>query len=196
MGKMPSFYRKNIAQGAIRRVGASNAERQEEVMQAVYWCLVIAMHTGLGMGKESLEKFGAEMQIVSRQYEAQLNAVRQKRAEAWLEKQTAGLVFVLPADGPIKKPRDRENLARKRQDAEPVWRLCAMALGRMGYGNVRRQRWLEKGKEEYRWFLEWAKDGDAYGFERLRRALEQILHESMELITEAGRNPVYAKKMW
>ena len=196
MGKMPSFYRKNIAQGAIRRVGASNAERQEEVMQAVYWCLVIAMHTGLGMGKETLDKFGEQMQIVTDQFEARVNAEGRRRAEDWLENQTAGLVFLLPADGPIKKPRDREELARKRQDAEPVWRLCAMALGRMGYGNVRRQRWLEKGKEEYRWFLEWAKDGDAYGFERLRQALEQILHESMELITEAGRNPVYSKTMW
>lgn len=193
---MPGYYRKNAACGVVHKAQASPADRRDAVVQVVYWCLVIAMHETLGMGKERLEKFGAAMSNAVDEYETKCAALGVARADAWLEEKTAGLVFVLPADRPIKKDKDRMELARKRQAEEPVWRLCAAAMGKIGYGDARRQRWLDGAKKEYLWFLEWAKDGDGYGFERLRAALEQILHEEMELTEEPGKLPVFSDRIW
>ena len=54
---MPGYYRKNAACGVVHKAQASPADRRDAVVQVVYWCLVIAMHETLGMGKERLEKF-------------------------------------------------------------------------------------------------------------------------------------------
>lgn len=196
MKQVPRFYQKNIARGAVKKTGTNPEQRREAVAQAVYWCMVIAMHEELRMGKETLEKFGAVMQTVVTSYENKINVVGRKQADAWLDEQTKELRFVLPAIRPIKKARDREELARKRQDADPVWKLCSVSLREMGYGTLRQQRWLDRAEEEYRWFGEWAKDGDLYGFERLRAALEQILRESMELVIQPGESPVFSNRIW
>ena len=65
----------------------------------------------------------------------------------------------------------------------------------MGIGGKRAQAILDKAEEEYRWFLDWAKEGDEYGYERIRQAAEAILHEEMEVVEEPGDKPVFSDVM-
>lgn len=165
------------------------------VVQVVLWCIVIAMHEVLGYGAKRLNEFGRHFNIAIDKYEAMERAVGEDRANKWLAEETEGLRFVLPADRPIRKQKDRERLAQKRMAADQAWNLAVVAWQGMGIGAQRAQAILDKADEEYRWFLDWAKEGDEYGYERIRQAAEAIMHEDMEVVEEPGDRPVFSDVM-
>lgn len=165
------------------------------VVQVVLWCIVIAMHEVLGYGAKRLNEFGRQYNITIDKYEAMARAVGEGKAKRWIAEETGGLRFVLPADRAIRRQKDRERLAQKRMAADRAWTLAVVAWKDMGIGEKRAQAILDKAEEEYRWFLDWAKEGDEYGYERIRQAAEAILHEEMEVVEEPGDKPVFSDVM-
>lgn len=165
------------------------------VVQVVLWCIVIAMHEVLGYGAKRLNEFGRQYNIAIDKYETMVRAVGEDKAKRWIAEETGGLRFVLPADRAIRRQKDRERLAQKRMAADQAWTLAVVAWKDMGIGEKRAQAILDKAEEEYRWFLDWAKEGDEYGYERIRQAAEAILHEEMEVVEEPGDKPVFSDVM-
>ena len=113
-----------------------------------------------------------------------------KAARKWLDKTTEKLHFVLPADKPLKKQADRDELAQKRIGADTAWKIMSAALLRKepwgcAVDEATAQKVLDEMRDYYEnRFLDWAKEGDAYGMERLKRDVESVLGEAVEVIDD------------
>lgn len=205
MKRVPNFYRRNAAQGVARRVVAGKKATPEQmrdtVGQVVTWCYLIALR---GVTKWDVHGMDDFLEKAARNAEDYMIRVRagssERAARKWLDSVTEKLAFVLPADKAPRKQADRDELAQKRIGAEMAWRILSAAL-------VRAEPWgcavdektaqvvLDETQSVYRRFLDWAVEGDAYGMERLKRDVESVLGEAVEVFDD-GRGAVFAKAIY
>lgn len=205
MKRVPNFYRRNAAQGVARRVvagkKASPEQMRDTVGQVVTWCYLITLR---GVTKWDVHGMDDFLEKAGRNAEDYMIRVRagssDRAARKWLDSVTEKLAFVLPADKAPKKQADRDELAQKRIGAEMAWRILSAAL-------VRAEPWgcavdektaqvvLDETQSVYRRFLDWAVEGDAYGMERLKRDVESVLGEAVEVFDD-GRGAVFAKTIY
>ncbi len=206
MKRVPNFYRRNAAQGVARRVvtgkKATPEEMRDSVGQVVAWCYLVALRSVTGWNTQKMDSF---LEKATRNAEDYMIRVRvstsDKAACKWLDGVVEHLTFVLPADKPMKKQADRDELAQKRIGADMAWKIMSAAL-------VRKEPWgcaesealaqnvLDETRDYYEnRFLDWAKEGDAYGMERLKRDVESVLGEAVEVFDD-GRGAVFAKTIY
>lgn len=205
MKRVPNFYRRNAAQGVARRVAAGKKATPEQmrdtVSQVVTWCYLIALRGVTKWDVHGMDDFSEKAARNAEDYMIRVRAGSSERAaRKWLDSVTEKLAFVLPADKTPRKQADRDELAQKRIGAEMAWRILSAAL-------VRAEPWgcavdektaqvvLDETQSVYRRFLDWAVEGDAYGMERLKRDVESVLGEAVEVFDD-GRGAVLAKTIY
>ena len=174
MKRVPNFYRRNAAQGVARRVVAGKKSTPEQmrdaVGQVVAWCYLVCLRGVTGWSAKQMDNYLEKATRNTQDYMIRVRtSTTDKAARKWLDKTTEKLHFVLPADKPLKKQADRDELAQKRIGADTAWKIMSAALMRDYYENR---------------FLDWAKEGDAYGMERLKRDVESVLGEAVEVIDD------------
>lgn len=193
MGQMPNYYRKNAAQGAARRVLAgkkANPEQMRDVVgQVVTWCYLIAVRGVTEWNAAEMDKLLDNANKNAQDYMIRVRTVGAKSARKWLDGVADGLTFVLPADKPQKTKAARDELAQKRMGAEMAWEILTAALIRKapwgcGVDKKTAQRVLNETASVYKRFLDWAVEGDAYGMERLKRDVESVLGEAVEVVDD------------
>lgn len=206
MKQAPNFYRKNAAQGVAQRVmtrkKATPEEMRDSVGQVVTWCYLVALRSVTGWNVQEMDGF---LEKATRNAEDYMTRVRvstsDKTARKWLDGVVKNLAFVLPADKPLKKQADRDELAQKRIGADMAWKIMSAALLRKEpWGCAEDEALAQKVLDEMRdyyenRFLDWAKEGDAYGMERLKRDVESVLGEAVEVLDD-GRGAVFANTIY
>lgn len=206
MKQAPNFYRKNAACGVARRVmngkKATPEQMRDAVGQVVAWCYLVALRSVTGWNVQEMDSF---LEKATRNAEDYMTRVRvstsDKTARKWLDGVVKNLAFVLPADKPLKKQADRDELAQKRIGADMAWKIMSAALLRKEpWGCAEDEALAQKVLDEMRdyyenRFLDWAKEGDAYGMERLKRDVESVLGEAVEVLDD-GRGAVFANTIY
>lgn len=205
MKNVPGFYYKNAAAGAARRVvnckKAAPDTMRETVGQVVSWCILIALAGFQGWNHDEMEAFAEEVSRFTETYCLKVREVGGTKADRWLNGKTKPVHFMLPADKPIKKQADRDELAQKRMAAETAWKLMAATMMNTDKESIKMdslavQHVLDDAKSVYRdRFLDWAKEGDAYGMERLKMDVETMLGEQVEVVDD-GRGAVFSERLY
>lgn len=205
MKNVPGFYYKNTAVGAARRVmngkkAAPDAMR-ETVGQVVSWCILIALAGYMGWNHEQMEEFAQDACRISEDFCVRARVNGDAAAKKWLDGEVKPLHFTLPPDKPIKKRADRDELAQKRMGADVAWKLMGLTMLQMQKPDLQMdaldaQNVLNEAKSVYNdRFLDWAKEGDAYGMERLKRDVEAVLGEQVDVVDD-GRGAVFSDKLY
>lgn len=206
---VPAYWRKNAVRQATRRacdrMEARRAEREAEnnrknVGQVIAWCMVIALHDLYGYGRKRFEGFAAALGEQADEYRQQVRALGPEKAKKQLVEQTAELVPVnyhLPLIRQAKTARERALWLEQRDAADLVLRMVAKTAHKLwGIGAGRAAAVLAETDTNYRQFLEYAREGDAYGYELLRRKAEEITGERLQVAREDGEKPVFAKSFY
>lgn len=206
MKRAPNFYRRNAAQGVARRVvtgkKATPEEMRDSVGQVVTWCYLVCLRSVTGWNAKKMDNF---LEKATRNAEDYMTRVRvstsDKTARKWLDSMVENLTFVLPADKPLKKQADRDELAQKRIGADMAWKIMSTALLRKEpWGCAEDEALAQKVLDEMRdyyenRFLDWAKEGDAYGMARLKQDVQNVLGEAVEVFDD-GRGAVFANTIY
>lgn len=195
MKQAPNFYRKNAACGVARRVmngkKATPEQMWDAVGQVVAWCYLVCLRGVTGWSAKQMDNYLEKATRNTQDYMIRVRtSTNDKAARKWLDKTTEKLHFVLPADKPLKKQADRDELAQKRIGADTAWKIMSAALLRKepwgcAVDEATAQKVLDEMRDYYEnRFLDWAKEGDAYGMERLKRDVESVLGEAVEVIDD------------
>ena len=205
MKNVPAYYLKNAAVGTALRVmngkkAAPDAMR-ETVGQVVSWCILIALAGYMGWNHEQMEKFEEKKCRISEDFRVRARVNGEAAAEKWLDGEVKPLHFTLPPDKPIKKRADRDELAQKRMGADVAWKLMGLTMLQMQKPDMQMdamdaQNVLNEAKSVYNdRFLDWAREGDAYGMERLKQDVEAVLGEQVD-VTDDGRGAIFSDKLY
>lgn len=206
MKRVPNFYRKNAAVGAVRRsldrTRANEQDTKETVEQVAALCIAMAAVSVMGWDEEQRDNYlRCEIRCIE-DYNVRCAAHRDVAlVNKWLDGLVEGLCFVLPANGNLKRRADREELDRKRLYADRAWKLWAAALVApapcgMEIGREKAQSILDEARDYYRdRFLTAAVLGDGYGMEQLRRDAENVLGDAAQLALGAEKT-VYSNRVW
>lgn len=178
---------------------ATAEHARESVGQVVTWCFLIAVRGVLGFGTVRMDRFSAQAGKMAALYQNKC-AAQGAQADKWLQKQVEGLTFVLPCDKPPKNRRAKDELMQKRLAADVAWRLLAATLRHpapagVGVSAAKVQQVLEETRLEYLRFLDWAREGDAYGYERLRADVALALGEELQ-VQDDGSAPVFSRRIF
>lgn len=206
MKQVPNFYRRNAAQGVAKRVltrkKATPEEMRDSVGQVVTWCYLVALRSVTEWNTQKMDDF---LEKATRNAEDYMTRVRvstsDKAARKWLDGVVKNLTFVLPPDKPLKKQADRDELAQKRIGADMAWKIMSAALLRKepwgcAESEALAQNVLDEMRDYYEnRFLDWAKEGDTYGMERLKQDVQNVLGEAVEVFDD-GRGAVFANAIY
>lgn len=206
MKRVPNFYRRNAAAGAVRRVldkkRADPAEARETVEQIVSLCVLMAAVSVMEWNAEQRDEYIRCKICCTDDYSIRAAAHNgQRAAQRWLDSVVEGLRFVLPADESLKRKAAREALIQKRMSSDRAWKLWAAALvvkkpNGMCIDKETAQRVLDEARDYYRdRFLPAVRFGDGYGMETLRRDAENVLGDAAQLAL-GEQTTVYSNRVW
>lgn len=204
---MPAFYGKNIARQTQRRVlrgGKTTAQALDDHREAtgnvLCMCIMAALYDRYGIGESRLQRVVDCANEFSARYASAKQVQGEERAKKALDEAVKDLLpggFLLPAARPPKKARDWEVLAAQREAADTVFKLYIRAMHKaLGFGAERIEVIARETEDNFRQFGDWAKDGDYYGYERLRRAVEQITGENVRIVDEEDNAPVFSARKY
>lgn len=204
MKQMPNYYRRNAAQGAARRVMNGTIARaddmRETVGQVVTLCLLMVLPDVTGWSSEEIDVYLRCLTRATGEYCSRA-AVDAKAAKKWLNDIVRPLVFVLPPDKPLKNRAARDELAQKRMGCELVWKMFCAALVQAapagcGVDKETAQQVLDEARDYYEnRFLDWAKEGDGYGWERLKRDVKDKPGECIDCLDD-GKGSVFSDRIY
>lgn len=182
-GVKPSF---SAAIGA-RRIEAEN-KAAEEMAQATTWLVIVSLNEAAGIGARRLDKFAGAFSQVCGEYSGLKNVLGIAKAEAVLASQTDGLFGApLPKLHRYHADRTRAGAIRAAEEraATTALRLIAYALHEAyGFGHERIDRIMRATAENLEDWNERLMDDEYFGYETLRRRVEQILRVAVELKEE------------
>ena len=169
--------------------------------QVVTWCYLIALR---GVTKWDVHGRDDFLEKAARNAEDYMIRVRagssDRAARKWLDSVTEKLAFVLPADKAPKKQADgtswrKSGSVRRWRGGFCLLHWCVRSRGAARWTKKTAQVVLDETQSVYRRFLDWAVEGDAYGMERLKRDVESVLGEAVEVFDD-GRGAVFAKTIY
>jgi len=197
---MPGYYRRNVAVNAVRKAQNHQKtvdENREAIGRVVTYCVIIALHDRFGIGKDRMENLGTAINRAAQKHETLCRVKGYDRAKKELVQETQRVMpqgFVLPAGKMPKTGKEREALVARREAAETTVRLLVSAVvEHLWFGEKRIGALLKETEVNYRQFLDWASEGDAYGYTLIARKMEQITGDKIQVVEEEGKAPVFAK---
>lgn len=205
--RMPDYYIKNIAVNATRRAAKRVQARQDVVGDnreatgdVVVLCLLAALYDKLGVGKERLQRVVSRANELADVFAGDLRVSGAAVARKRLAERSANVLpggFVLPACRMPKNTDAAEILSERRDAAEIVVRVYACAMrDALKLGPARVEVVTAETAENYRQFFADAEQGDGYGYELLRKKMEQIMGEEVQIKQEPGKAPVFSDRFF
>lgn len=174
-------------------------ENRQAVAEVLCFCILAALYDKYGVGQTRLERVTEQANAEAEIYAKMTAATGQKKAREKLNESAAphmGKEFLLPAVKAPKNDRERVILYEQRDAADVIAKAYALAMAKvLKFGPGKIDEVLAEAADSYRQFRREAADGDVYGYELLRRKMEQILHAPVELADE-GKGPVFADRMF
>ena len=170
------------------------AETKTSVAQLVSWCLTVALHQEFGIGSGRLERLA---KVLRRLQDKNVETVLSQGEEAAIRQREKWICGKSQLDFPVpllRAPRTRrEKQLRMAGDeaATIAWQIYAAGvIEEFKFGSDRLERLWRVGRDNYRQFNDWSdKDGREVAMERLRRCVQDALHEEVLVVDE--RSPRY-----
>lgn len=182
-GMQPSFA---AAMGTRRREAENKAA--EEMAQATTWLVIVSLNEAAGIGARRLDKFAGIFSEVCGEYSGLKTVLGIANAETQLAERTKELF-----SGPIPKmhryhathERAAAIRAAEERAATTALRLIAYALHRAySFGPERIDRIMQATVENLEDWNKRLMDDEFFGYETLRRRVEQILRVAVQLKEE------------
>ena len=185
-------YHKGVRPSFAAAIGARRMEAEnkaaEEMAQATTWLVIVSLNEAAGIGARRLDKFAGTFSEVCGEYSGLKNVLGIAKAETVLADRTADL-FGAPVPKLHRYHASHERAAAIRAAEERAattsLRLIAYALHKAyGFGPDRIDRIMQATAEN---LTDWNKrlmDDEYFGYETLRRRVEQILRVAVQLKEE------------
>lgn len=174
-------------------------KNREAAGQVIAMCYMVALNMRYGIGEERLGKVTDAANAELDRFAVNQRSVGMERAKKVLTEEMGGLLreeFILPAAKRPKTNRDWAMLAEQREAAEIVVKCYALGTHKaLGFGAERLQETVRETERAFREFGTWAEDGEYFGYAKLARVLEQIVHTPVEVDESRAAEPVFSETL-
>lgn len=174
-------------------------KNREAAGQVIAMCYMVALNMRYGIGEERLGKVTDAANAELDRFAVNQRSVGMERAKKVLTEEMGGLLreeFILPAAKRPKTNRDWAMLAEQREAAEIVVKCYALGTHKaLGFGAERLQETVRETERAFREFGTWAEDGEYFGYAKLARVLEQIVHVPVEVDESRAAEPVFSETL-
>lgn len=174
-------------------------KNREAAGQVIAMCYMVALNMRYGIGEERLGKVTDAANAELDRFAVNQRSVGMERAKKVLTEEMGGLLreeFILPAAKRPKTNRDWAMLAEQREAAEIVVKCYALGTHKaLGFGAERLQETVRETERAFREFGTWAEDGEYFGYAKLARVLEQIVHTPVEVDESRAEEPIFSETL-
>lgn len=177
-------------------------DQRDRSAQLFMWCIVVSMHQDDGIGASRLLRACNEMDAFEKKYQTAILYGSRKNATDAMRENLKGICDFevrLPVDRAPRGRREEQLRMASNQGAEIAWLVMAATCHEtFGYGKDRLVRLKQNAMNNYKQYLEWAKEDEAWALDKLRRCVQDALKEDLKvtdtddrkgMLSAPGRGP-------
>lgn len=177
-------------------------DQRDRSAQLFMWCIVVSMHQDDGIGASRLLRACNEMDAFEKKYQTAILYGSRKNATDAMRENLKGICDFevrLPVDRAPRGRREEQLRMASNQGAEIAWLVMAATCHEtFGYGKDRLARLKQNAMNNYKQYLEWAKEDEAWALDKLRRCVQDALKEDLKvtdtddrkgMLSAPGRGP-------
>ena len=164
-------------------------DQRDRSAQLFMWCIVVSMHQDDGIGASRLLRACNEMDAFEKKYQTAILYGSRKNATDAMRENLKGICDFevrLPVDRAPRGRREEQLRMASNQGAEIAWLVMAATCHEtFGYGKDRLARLKQNSMNNYKQYLEWAKEDEAWALDKLRRCVQDALKEDLKVTDTA-----------